>query len=299
MTTDLRQKATQPRTNPMAEAWVKVLIGQGITSAAQIRSTLFAIAKEVGLTDNDIPSERTIQRRLEDREADEREWTPGDLGEDDAIVLAVLADLVEFTAGNVKSLSLEVAGRIAWMGRVAPELDSWGKYQAARFWCELGPRPELRYWLAFAPWRGDRNRARYHRMQMIGAIPGPPASLRVQIPSSLRDQWLQRRLRSSEDRWSYLDALEYAVTEKAVADLEEDLLRIAVAEREVSGEGYPAPGAGIGMIGKPPPLPRTLAEQDDFIRRFVAARSSWDWGAVHGGESMRPPSQPPPRRSTR
>ena len=115
-----------------------------------------------------IPHIRTIQRIV-------RENTPQDpsapwqlaeaSGGDAALVLPVLAAMIEVSEGRLKALSTAKAEWIVKLRRVADDLPLWAIYELTIKYMlrreRHNPTDDLDAFLAFAPWRSKEHNKRY------------------------------------------------------------------------------------------------------------------------------------------
>ena len=113
-----------------------------------------------------VPSLRTVQRIADDYAKDTTWWSLADADPDDAaLILPVLAELMEQSQGHVSRLYKGLADWIVRIRRAAPDMPvTWSLEVTLTCW-EYARRDEslagVVEMLAFAPWRGKRQRNHY------------------------------------------------------------------------------------------------------------------------------------------
>ncbi len=144
---------------------------QGFGPAAIERN----LKADPGLVQKGIPHIKTIQAiARENTPADpSAPWQLGEAGgEDAAIILPVLAVLIEASDGQLKAISNARAEWIMRLRHVAEDLPPWTIYQLAHVYMLRNERQDttddLDAFLAFAPWRTPEAAERYYA---TGAIP--------------------------------------------------------------------------------------------------------------------------------
>lgn len=132
-------------------------------SAAQIATELERRGE------NDVPDARTIRSIAAEVTADPSDpWTLREADPESAeLVMPVLREVIEQTDGRRERFTVAQAAWIAKLRRAAPDLLPWSTYVLASFYTNherLGhPTDHLDKLVAFAPWRGTAERARYLR----------------------------------------------------------------------------------------------------------------------------------------
>jgi hypothetical protein len=148
---------------------------------ARTAEDLEGVAKELDRFDLDLldvvafvsaklPDERTIRRRIAERRPPNPQdpWTLAEAdGDEGALILPVLAALMERTEGRVAGFTREQAQWVVKVRRAAPDLEplhAWEvafAYQGAVQQGREADRASLDALLAFAPWRSDEARGHF------------------------------------------------------------------------------------------------------------------------------------------
>lgn len=111
-------------------------------------------------------SASTLSRILRDQRATRRDteaWSPHEAvnGVDVSAALPALAPLIASSEGRRQRLSLAEAQRITFVRRAAPDIPIELAFRVAQMYARTTPEALLDAYLAFAPWRGDRERRAY------------------------------------------------------------------------------------------------------------------------------------------
>ena len=100
---------------------------------------------------------KRLRKRISDIEA---------TGEDAALILPVLAELIEASGGRLKVISNAKAKWIVRLRHVAGDLPPWTIYEIAHTYMLRHERQDstddLNAFLAFAPWRSEENAKRFN-----------------------------------------------------------------------------------------------------------------------------------------
>ena len=119
---------------------------------------------------DDAPSLRTIQDIVREKSGPDPSgrWGLNDADPDDAaLILPALADIIQETEGRRAYLTRAQAELIGRIRRVAPELNGWAVYRLARLYLfregRGEPPSDIEGFLAFAPWRSQKQRDAYQR----------------------------------------------------------------------------------------------------------------------------------------
>lgn len=144
-------------------------------SAAQIHRQL---DKEDGYRGG-VPTLRTVQRVVKEitpRDPSEP-WSLGDNVEGEALIVPVLAELIERTDGRRRHLTRSEATWIARIRSVAPGLALWHCYMLAVAYVRVAEMKSstegLDALLAYAPWDGPTSAERYVHAVNDGRAPAP------------------------------------------------------------------------------------------------------------------------------
>ena len=137
-------------------------------NAAQITRRLELDAR---FADGRLPAERTVQdivRGLAAPRDESGRWTFNEADPDDAaLILPVLAAVIQETEGRRTYFTRAQAEFIGRIRRLAPELDGFRVYRLARLYLFFEARGEpardVEAFLAFAPWRSEEQREAYQR----------------------------------------------------------------------------------------------------------------------------------------
>lgn len=174
------QKRRARRIHPDVQAEIENLALKGF-GASQINVKLHEHfgAKEP----SKLPHLKTIQRVISDTVPRDSTapWRLADaVAEDAALVLPVLAAVIEESEGRVANLTIGQARWIAKLRHVAPDLALWTVYVLANTYmrCEEWnmPTADLDAYLALTPWRDDACRQRY-----AAVLPKIPADQRGRL----------------------------------------------------------------------------------------------------------------------
>lgn len=88
-----------------------------------------------------------------------------------------LAEIIESSEGQRPYVTIDEARAIAQIRGLAPDIDLWSVFYYGRLVVFAGSDPDvlrrLDAVLAFAPWRGDKERARLVKAEKVGWLPGP------------------------------------------------------------------------------------------------------------------------------
>lgn len=146
----------------------KLFVEQGLTPAA-IDEELLRRFPEA-----DPPSRRTIESWVATFRTEGGEpWTLT-LGTEETaeLVLPVLQAIVEHSEGRVRTIGVEAARWVVAVRRAVPDLDPWDAYLVARQYLAAAgtSTTELDLLLAYAPWRGASEAARYGRAITRGLV---------------------------------------------------------------------------------------------------------------------------------
>lgn len=122
-----------------------------------------------------VPTLRTVQRIAKEFVPSDESgpWTFNEADPDDAaLVLPVLAEVIERTKGHRTEMTRAVAEKVARIRRVAPDLHLWVAYSlAVAYLAKEGTKTDdLDAFLAFAPWRGDENMKRHQHAVQEGWV---------------------------------------------------------------------------------------------------------------------------------
>ena len=116
------------------------------------------------------PSLRTIQDIVREKSGPDPSgrWALNDADPDEAtLILPALADVIQETEGRRAYLTRAQAELIGRIRRVAPELNGWAVYRLARLYLfregRGEPPSDIEGFLAFAPWRSQKQRDAYQR----------------------------------------------------------------------------------------------------------------------------------------
>jgi hypothetical protein len=128
----------------------------------------------------ELPNLRTVQRVVREHvQADDSGSWELDVkaGADAAAVVEVLATVVSITGGVTRAVTNLEAAWVKTLASIAPDLDPWRTYRAARVYIARRARNEstldLEVWLGLAPWRAGR-RERYEELIADGVVPRSP-----------------------------------------------------------------------------------------------------------------------------
>jgi hypothetical protein len=111
-------------------------------------------------------SPRTLTRVLAGQRAQRRDgehWSPreGADGVDVALTVPAIAHLIEWSEGRRRELTIGEARRITFVRRAAPDIPIPLAFKIAQMYGRTTPENVLDSFLAFAPWRGERERLAY------------------------------------------------------------------------------------------------------------------------------------------
>lgn len=133
---------------------------KGYTNAAEIERELSSKGRRVDI--------RTIRARVKEYTVEDPSgrWTlagsPGALA---ALILPVLAAVIENSEGHISHLTNAQAAWIVKVRRAAPDLSPWGAFCIAAYYRirqhRNEPTADLDLLLAFAPWRGREHLKRF------------------------------------------------------------------------------------------------------------------------------------------
>lgn len=133
-----------------------------------------------------VPNIRTIQRIAAEQQPDAapETWLTSPVGNDDELVLPVLAEVIVRTAGRRQRLTKPEAERVAQLRRAAPDIPPWRAYLLARLYVEaggdVGVRQRLDAVVAFATWRGLESLETYIDAKREGWLPGSASNNAVE-----------------------------------------------------------------------------------------------------------------------
>jgi hypothetical protein len=164
------------RIDLLVEAKIEELADRG-AAPSQIHR---ALARNPDLKLIDLPNLRTVQRivreRLQTDDSGPWEVDAGKVAEA-AVVIEVLATVVWVTGGRTRAITKLEATWVETITAVAPDLNPWARYRAARFYVARKARREptldLDTWLGLAPWRPGR-RERYEKLVADGIVARSP-----------------------------------------------------------------------------------------------------------------------------
>lgn len=165
--------STKPRVSGPIAAKIRSLGRQGWT-ASQIREALAA-----QFEDAQLPTIRTIRRRIKGPVDESAHWRVGDLEDDDVLVLPVLEALIRTSHGRRRYVTQAVAKCIVRVAKAAPYVRRWPwltyvvaiEYQHAE--ASKGSTAALDQWLSFAPWKDDEHQRVYDDALTKGWVDPP------------------------------------------------------------------------------------------------------------------------------
>ncbi len=307
----IKTKRTQWRF-PADVRWaIDDLLAEGVKSPREIHERLEqAIARgELAAKVSDVPSQKTIQRYVgEHAPLDPSEpWSP--LQSDASsvrLILPVLAEVISATRGRRRQLTVDEARTIAQVRRMAPGLELWRCYLAARAYLarlRVGESVEdLDAYFAFGGWGPGRGLRSYQHAVAEGWV-APTPLINARAYSAAPDDLLAAlESDSSSDamlRAALQEAAQFPASSKLVPD--EDILSFD----EVLGDDWEPPsGAEFARwladwlrFEEPPtpevarafaralvPFARVAADEGapgerDFYKRINAEYQKWkrDW----------------------
>ncbi|MEK6225794.1 MAG: hypothetical protein AABM40_05790 [Chloroflexota bacterium] len=165
-----------------------------IRELAEINPNAAAIRRELAkiyVTEKSLPSERTIRNVVAETRApeptDPDAWSPiASDGVDASLVMPVLQAVIAETMGKRWRLTKEQAATIARVRSVASDLAPWNVYVLANAYGASArrgaPPAALDLLVAFAPWRGPRERDLYWQAVEAGAPRLPIVDALLVVP---------------------------------------------------------------------------------------------------------------------
>ncbi|MCH8993429.1 MAG: hypothetical protein IH959_00470 [Chloroflexi bacterium] len=171
------------------------------------------------ISQDDMPSLRTVQRHVEKDPAGP--WRLQDADPDEAaLVFPVLAAVMDETEGRIVGLTLQEAGYIWRIRRIARDIAPFSVYRLAREYARRettsAPTADLDLALGCATWRGEEE-ARRHIS--IAKASGQVAVL-INPPDELVDELLSHRI---DETWRVIGTVylegRATITVRATADL--------------------------------------------------------------------------------
>ena len=158
---------------PMKDVARRLFVEQGLTPAA-IEEELLRRYPDAP----DFPGKRTIESWVAAFRTEGGEPWMLTLGTEETaeLVLPVLQAVVEHSEGRVRTIGIETARWVVAVRRAAADLDPWDAFLVARQYVAAAGASTsgLDWLLAYAPWRGPSEAARYGRAITRGlVIPHP------------------------------------------------------------------------------------------------------------------------------
>ena len=135
----------------------------------------------------EVPHLRTIQRHLaKSSHGPSETWAPEDVGQvEPALVLPVLAAVMERSGGRRQHLTRAEADRIATLRAAVPDLPEWSAFLLARLYlarrAQGRPTTDLDALVAFAPWRDWEHGKRYFEGCAAEWFPAAPEFLMLML----------------------------------------------------------------------------------------------------------------------
>ncbi len=169
MAGERNRRQSKPRTPPDVVREIARLTLVESLGPKAIEGLLEADARYAGR----VPSRRTIvnlRRRYLEQDDDGEPWSvlgsePGEA----ALLLPIIRTLMR-TPFRRRPLSRQLASAILAIRDAAPDLAPWSAYNLAVFALTGSSGPDVDAYLAFAPWRGERELARYVELYQGGAV---------------------------------------------------------------------------------------------------------------------------------